>query len=295
MDSLVLDLQRLASESKEKLSDLLRKALVVATKLGLDDFRTWIECELKGYPAVEVPQYRVCRSSYHVRNPYHGLQPVIIPDAKLEKAFCEIRITESIESLQHVLDEEGKNGSVGFSIPPEHEVQLRRDADLPGMPLVRLVSTNNLSAILDTVRTTILEWALKLEAEGILGEGMSFSSEEKQKAESNPQINIANFQGILGNVTGGQVHQNTLVNIRQNDFKSLNKALSFFGISPEDITELHDAVKSEPRLKSDAKFGPKVGSWLGRVVQKVAEGGLKVGGSVTSSILTDAIKKYYGI
>ena len=295
MDSLVLDLQRLASESREKLSDLLRKALVVATKLGLDDFRTWIECELKGYPTVEVPEYRVCRSSYHVRNPYHGLQPVIIPDAKLEKAFCEIRITESIESLQHVLDEEGKNGSVGFSIPPEHEVQLRRGADLLGMPLVRLVSTNNLSAILDTVRTTILEWALKLEAEGILGEGMSFTSDEKQKAMASPQISIHNFHGILGNVSSSQVAQYTQVNVQQNDFESLRAAMLDIGVDDADIDLLQDAVREDPPVTKADKFGPRVGRWLGSMVQKAAEGVSKIGVNVASAVLTEALKKYYGV
>ena len=59
---------------------------------------------------------------------------------------------------------------------------------------------HKLATVIDAVRTMILNWSLKLEEEGILGEGLSFSEEEKQKAATSTQIRIENFQGILGDV-----------------------------------------------------------------------------------------------
>jgi hypothetical protein len=49
MTSLVEELQRDALDSSVSVLDLLRKALVVATKLNIDEFKEWIELELKGY------------------------------------------------------------------------------------------------------------------------------------------------------------------------------------------------------------------------------------------------------
>jgi hypothetical protein len=46
--------------------------------------------------------------------------------------------------------------------------------------------------ILEAVRKIVLEWTLKLEADGIIGQGMSFSKEEKEKAQS-ITYNIKNY------------------------------------------------------------------------------------------------------
>jgi hypothetical protein len=54
------------------------------------------------------------------------------------------------------------------------------------MPPYRFISHNQLAGIVDTVRTIIVEWSLKLEAEGILGAGMTFSESEKKKAVGLP-------------------------------------------------------------------------------------------------------------
>lgn len=59
--------------------------------------------------------------------------------------------------------------------------------------------------MLDTVRNIILEWALKLEEDGILGEGLSFSNEEKQQA-SKHNYTVNNF---YGNSSGIQIQQHT--------------------------------------------------------------------------------------
>ena len=69
MASLVLELQQLAMSKDQDVKDLLRKALVVATKLGLEDFRTWCDGEMKGYE-IEVPQYRKVQGELKAWNPF---------------------------------------------------------------------------------------------------------------------------------------------------------------------------------------------------------------------------------
>jgi hypothetical protein len=78
MPGVVLDLQRDALDPKYPLTDLLRKALVVARKLKIVEFESWIDNELNGYrgPEESVPNYRLLHGQVKCHNPYHGWQPM---------------------------------------------------------------------------------------------------------------------------------------------------------------------------------------------------------------------------
>ena len=52
-----------------------------------------------------------------------------------------------------------------------------------------IVSKSELYRVMSTVRNKILEWAILLEENGIRGEGMTFTEEEKTKANATPIIN----------------------------------------------------------------------------------------------------------
>lgn len=49
------------------------------------------------------------------------------------------------------------------------------------------ISVASAMDIIEKVKNTILEWTLKLEEEGVLGEGMRFSDKEKQSAMALPR------------------------------------------------------------------------------------------------------------
>jgi hypothetical protein len=86
MSSIVLDLQRDMLDSNKKVSNLLRKAYVIARKLEVKDFETWTYNELNGYNQnLEVPLYRTLIGELRYWNPYHGWMYAIIPDTKLQK------------------------------------------------------------------------------------------------------------------------------------------------------------------------------------------------------------------
>ena len=72
MASLVLELQRDALDFGVPVSSLLRKAVVVARKLGLRDPERWTQLELKGYGMDdEIPDYRRIRGQVKAFIPYH--------------------------------------------------------------------------------------------------------------------------------------------------------------------------------------------------------------------------------
>ncbi len=62
-NSIVMELQSKAMQRSSNISDLLRMALLVSTKLGIHEFREWIQKELGGYRGLEVPDYRIIHTT----------------------------------------------------------------------------------------------------------------------------------------------------------------------------------------------------------------------------------------
>jgi hypothetical protein len=182
----VIQLQEYATNEQHDVSELLRKALLVATKLKLSDFKEWLSNELNGYNDGEL----------RVQHPYSGLIPFIIKDnEKLEKAARIIQIHDSVSSLSNLA--QSKDSLLSARLPQAiEEILMRMQNSSVQYPPVRVFTVYQVVSIINTVRTQILEWALALEEEGIQGEGLTFSSQEKKIVENSPAMHIENFQGI---------------------------------------------------------------------------------------------------
>jgi len=159
-ESIVLELQILATDKANDISDLLRKALLVATKLGLSDFRQWIELELSGYRnSADVPVYRKARAQLRLKNPYHGLVPIIFNDQKYADALCDVELGDPIENFQSLVSKPGTAGRY-LILPLTHEQEiflLESQSGYGQLPPVRTLSANQVSIVIDAVRTRILE------------------------------------------------------------------------------------------------------------------------------------------
>lgn len=294
--SIVLEIQKLATEKKDDISDLLRKALLLATKLKLDDFRRWVENELNGYRNDPVPEYRKAKATVRLRNPYHGLIPVVFPNQEIADVFCSIEVRDPAGNLVSILEKQSDDKSDPiYPLTPEQEHFLIKQQQGLGLPPIRTVSSSAIATIIDSVRTQILEWSLKLEAKGILGKGMTFSQDEKEMAVASQEINITNFQGVLGNVTNSTLSQNLKINVKAHDYGSLKAFLLSIGLSENDLNDLEKAIRSDPIAKTKNKFGKKVSSWMGRMLAKAANGSWRVSAAAAGNLLAQAIGAYYGL
>ena len=179
---------------------------------------------------------------------------------------------------------------------PVEKQRLMRAMTTPvPMECIRIVSTTNLVAILNAVRNTILKWSLSLEQQGILGEGMRFSNEEKAIAMTNQNIHIANFQGVLGDISGSAIAQNLEMAVNAGDFKSLKQKLAEAGIEESDLAALQEALATDPRPSDTKKLGPQVSTWIGTMMSKAASGTWKITLDTASKLLPLAIAAYYGL
>ena len=197
MTSLVEELQRDALNHNVAVTEILQKCLVVATKLEIKEFATWARLEIDGYKEKEIPEYRLVHGQVQVFNPYRGYQPLFFGDSKLAEKFSTMHFNQPIGQIEHELKHAEKSGSEGFyvSYSPAVEKKLMDAIDFRLQPFLN-ISASEFQKILDAVRKIVLEWTLKLEADGIIGQGMTFSKEEKEKAQS-ITYNIKNYiEGI---------------------------------------------------------------------------------------------------
>ncbi|MEF9443331.1 hypothetical protein OWS73_33475 [Burkholderia sp. 1B3(2022)] len=296
--SIVLELQDLASDGDHDINDLLRKTLMVATKLEVKEFRAWATAELHGYTGEArktLPPYRLIRGEMSLYHPTLGPVAFRALPQQLYNELVLINVTESVASLIHLLDRE-RTDSVVYDFSPEQERILRSlpVESLKRFRATRTVAKNRIMALLDAVRTTILEWALTLEKDGIMGEGLSFS--EKEKRAVMQTFNINNFQGVLGNVeAGASVTQTNTQQVMAADFASLAQHLAGRGVSQGDLDELQCAVQEDPKPRSIEHLGPKVSAWVSNMVMKAASGTWNIGIAAAGGFLAEALGKYYGI
>jgi len=194
MSSVVIELQREALDRNVRVSDLLRKVLVVAKKLNLQKFQAWVEKELNGYGTTEdIPDYRMISGQIRAWNPYRGWIPLIFEDANESELLSHRKSRQAIAELENLIDRSEKGSSLHMPFPQELQ---RRLSEIIGLEteISLFADCSDIARIIDSVRTIILNWALKLEEDGILGEGLSFSSQEQNVASRSPQ-NITNFYG----------------------------------------------------------------------------------------------------
>lgn len=184
MTGLVLELQRDALDRNVRVSDLLRKAFVISRKLNISEIQEWINYELNGYPREEdiIPDYRMIYGTPKIWNPYHGWQPLNFGDPKMADQLSSRKNSQAIGELDELV---AKDGSGGLYMPyPQHIINwLMERMDVPLQPSL-LVPHTEVIGILDAVRNKVLDWALQLETQGVLGEGMSFTEKEKQSAHT---------------------------------------------------------------------------------------------------------------
>lgn len=251
MASLVIELQCAANDPEESITNLLRKAYVVARKLKVVDFEEWINCELNGYQCElsEIPSYRKLSGDLRGWNPYNGWIPIIVDDEKIADMVHNRTYTAPISGLESILS----NGGKVFGLPfgNENRKQLSEWIDYDTNFMTRFGRSQGVSLI-EAVRTAVLEWSLKLEEEGILGEEMRFTEDEKVKAQS--AISITNiFQGDVSNSQIQQCTNDSTQNMTMSEdmknhakelLKNIEDNLSELNLVPEHVAEIEHLVRA---------------------------------------------------
>jgi len=205
MAKLVIDLQQDALNNSVPVESLLRKALAVSVKTGSTEIQDWINHELNGYDPNkgDIPKYRHIMGKIKAYNPYQGWIPVIFYDEELRVAASTQINIQSIGEISKLSELDSLRGDVSTELKNE----LRKQNGVV-FDICIFMSQTSMIGILETVRNIILNWALKLEQNGVLGDDMEFSEDEKNKARS-VNYTITNNIGEMHNSQIQQLSENS--------------------------------------------------------------------------------------
>jgi hypothetical protein len=229
MSSIVEELQRGALNRNTPVSDLLRMAKVISVKLGLPDLAKWVDHELNGYGMTEVPAYRFVRGQVKGKNPFHGWQPVLFTNEKVEMVLSNQPIGQPVAEIEHMLSSIANDPSEMIIMLSGQVAAQLRNSTHTDLPFAIIISSGEAWGIIDAVRTALLDWSLKLEQTGIKGEGLSFSNEEREKAhEGQATYHI----GSIGSFTGNLAANSGTVNATSAQ------------ASPDDVLKLVETIRA---------------------------------------------------
>lgn len=172
--SLLRQIQEAAIDSDVALPTLLRKCMVLASRLGSDEFKHWITHELSGYPDKELlPDYRVLRvhSKGHFSGPFgSGLRNADIPLSCVAQELREVLghsyLNQSVAAMESLVKNK-KSGTLEESWNPDivAHVGQRIYRDMNCMQAWKVIPSSAIVAALDAVRTRILNFVLEIETQ----------------------------------------------------------------------------------------------------------------------------------
>ena len=295
--SLLEEIRTDLTNQSADLSNTLRKAKVLASAIGLPEFRDWVDSELNGYKdSDKLPDYRVhptqslgsfagsFGSGYNnVILPTHGL-----PD--LARDFCgNVRFFDGVGALEA---QKGNDGQIRWS---QEMLSLAREhvKMSNGMVLVDAhmpVPAYVVMGVLDQIKTRLLDFVLALEENHVTEEDLNNRAVAPEMAQSIFNTYIYGNQNTVA--TGEQVTQH-ITTVQQGNVDSLLDHLLGLDIGDDDLGELQAVIEDEPAA-SGGEYGPKAKAWLGGMVAKAATGTWKVGVEAGTKMLTNALNQYYG-
>ena len=251
---LITQLQRDAADSRIPVSQLVRRSVVAAYKLKLNDFAEWLQHEQSGYPSgLPVPDYRIVRIvDFTVLNPVRGYIPIHM-SIEMREALSHHPVDAPVSQLENMLERAYEPGHTLYTGIPSEILQMLNtsDADILDYSTTRRhIDPESFRRIIETVRDTILKWTLDLEARGILGDDMSFSDEEKIAASQAPQ-NVSYFYGPIHN-SQFQVNSPKSQQYMQSDSGAVEALKSFIESFADSLTEAQ--LEGEVREELEAEL-----------------------------------------
>jgi hypothetical protein len=144
----------------------------------------------------------VFKSEFQGYNPFHGWQPIIWSDAKnIEGLFEPRQITTAAGPLEQMANGDGQ---ALFVLAPKLKAQIISMLELP-TDVRCLLNKSEVMEIVSYLRNEVLRWSMELGRVGVVGEGPSFSSQEREKVQRFEFHfhDVQNVSNLLGDIAKG--------------------------------------------------------------------------------------------
>ena len=302
--NLLEDIQKDAIDTSSDLGSLLRKCKVLAARLKSKELEDWLIWESNGYPEnVPVPEYRIW--SLEIKGHFagafgSGLKNAPIPIISLPKEVQDSYKTYEFRMSVGASESALKNYKKGMIQISTGDLAVTLGANVyRNMNCLQCwaeFSAANLDELFNAVRERVLDFSLALWKEyPNAGEVSSDTSEESISSDRVTQIFNTKIYGGNTNLTGTANNSPITLNITSNDFDAVFRVFKNNGLSDKDLAELQSALSEDKPPQNPGKFGPKVSSWIARMIQKAAEGTWNIAVGTAANLLANTISKYYGL
>jgi len=299
--TLLSDLIDAASGDEVALPVLLRRVKVLAARLRTGALAGWVEHELAGYGAdAELPAYRGpfdAQALGHFSGPFgseitNAPIPTLSFDAEVRSTFTPlftIEIRQGVATLEELVHRSQLTpGAEGLHVAwpadlvayanvlwQEGKIHWYEGHGLVGAKTP--VSIGQLTGVLDTVRTRVLDLALALESEDPRAGERETSTIQPERA-----TNIFHTVVMSGNLAIGSANVTQTVAPPATEGELLQRLVEL-GLSEELVDELRDALHADQESGEGtaSEPGSRVKAWLGKVAMLGAKagGGVAVGAS----------------
>ena len=301
-DSLVAQLQKGVLDSSVPISDILRKAKVLAHLLKSEELKSWVDAELKGYASADdLPAYR--KFSPVNLGTFVGFNKVVrnvpFPVALLPDDIREFGAMEFRHGVGEIEASavQAENENLRVQWPPEVVILAREHVPMSdGSVLVEAwkpFSKSQFVGILAQIRNHLLDFLLELQQINpeVLESEEAIRAVSREKVQTVVQTIIHGGQNIVA--TGTDFTQKATQNVAVGNTQSLIDHLRSIGLDNDSLAELETAIKQDGGRQQN-QFGKSVKSWIGKMTAKAVDGTWKVALSTAPVLLKEALSRYYG-
>ena len=149
--------------------------------------------------------------------------------------------------------------------------------------------------LMNAVRNRILDFSLAVWKESPTAGEIDDTRSSKLEPTKVTQIFNTTVYGGSANLVGTATDSEITFNLSPADIPGLEAILRENGIKDTELYELRTALAAEPQPPADKVFGPKVSSWISKMIEKAADGTWNVSLGAAGNLLAQALGKYYGL
>jgi AbiTii len=305
--NLLDEIINLSADNKESISVLLRKCMILAYTLNNETFKIWIDKELNGYDFTdELPKYRTL--STISKGFFVGIGGSQIDDQPLTLAVMKpedwakvatAKLVQPIVAYESIFQDNRQAGPPRIiEWSPDLTVKYQ-ESFCEHYTLIRawkVIPATVLPALVDTVRSRVLRFALELRDDmGLDSDNIATVSQETVDKHIVSYI----FGGV--NIISGTARDFTQIGavaVEKGDISALVTALRHIGVSDSDVAELTAALRDDA-VTAVNETGPTLGQrtmvWLKGLGGRLASAGTQIAGDTAKAEAMKLISQYLGL
>lgn len=281
---------------------LLRKVKVVASRAEVPALDEWVQHELDGYPeGAEVPEYRgpfqvevlgILGGPFGSAMRNAPIPSALFPDEYRDGGLFKLTFQQSIAEIAKLTDAEDAQlqspwpaNAIAVVNGMMESGRVRIQQGWVLQQAWRVITAAQLVAIVDSVRTRILDLALAMERSN----PDTGQRDAPPLAPEDRQTIVTHIYGNSTNVAVASTNVAQVVNFAHGDRDGLGRFLESLGVPRPEIQGLFEAIETDGEVGGE--MGPATKTWLGNLMANAG----KLGIGAAAGVIAQAVSHFLGL